>query len=300
MLLSCTVVMGEDISGLDIANDGTEIKFNKDGIEFIPGNENDPNKDPYLENTWDEESKTYTNNTTISVTNADGIGSGINVNATGVNIVNKGTISGTAGGSSIPGYGINILSSSTVKDITNTGLIIGKKGSGYSYGISNEGLITGILTNNGLITGTEAGQRGYGIDNEGSIEILINNGLITGYGGNTGADLIINDHGSIEKLINNGLITAKRATAVNNLYGTITTLINTGVLSGGNNAIDNSFGDMNSINNYGLLVSEGSTVVESYGGATTNFEKKYGLAFKVVSDKCIGFYLFRRIWKSLY
>ena len=285
MLLSCTVVMGttvEDIE-LEIKNDGEIIFVDKDGVIFIPGEEGDP----YPDNKW--KNNTYTNATIISGENPVGDGYGIKIENLGADsnfsLINKGLIIGE--GKNTSSYAIKILSSTTVKDITNTGLIIGKKGSGYSYGISNEGLITGILTNNGLITGTEAGQRGYGIDNEGSIEILINNGLITGYGGNTGADLIINDHGSIEKLINNGLITAKRATAVNNLYGTITTLINTGVLSGGNNAIDNSFGDMNSINNYGLLVSEGSTVVESYGGATTNFEKKYGLAFKVVSDKYV-------------
>ena len=266
MLLSCTVVMGEDISGLDIANDGTEIKFNKDGIEFIPGNENDPNKDPYLENTWDEESKTYTNNTTISVTNADGIGSGINVNATGVNIVNKGTISGTAGGSSIPGYGINILSSSTVKDITNTGLIIGVGSTFYgsSHGILNKGTITGTITNNGLITGTKAGQIGYGILNStGSIERLVNNGLITGDGSNAGATVISNvNSGNIEELINTGLITTKKGTGIqNSSYSGITTLTNSGAIHGTFNGITNaSQEDITNLVNSGVISGETNAI----------------------------------------
>ena len=92
MLLSCTAVLGGDVSGLEITQDTGGIKFSKD----------------YTENIWDEESTIYTNNTTISGTTADGEGSGINVNVAGVNIINKGTISGTSGGNSKSGYGIMI------------------------------------------------------------------------------------------------------------------------------------------------------------------------------------------------
>ncbi|MFV0578499.1 MAG: autotransporter domain-containing protein [Fusobacterium ulcerans] len=319
MLLSCTVAMGADVSGLEITQDTDGIKFSKD----------------YTENTWDEESKTYTNNTTISGINADGIGSGINVNATGVNIVNKGIISGTAGGSSISGYGIKILSSSTVKDITNTGLIIGVGSEPYgsSYGILNNGTITGTIKNNGLITGTKAGQIGYGIINSsGSIERLVNNGLLTGDGSNAGATVISNiNSGNIEELINTGLITTKKGTGIQNssysgitnltnsgaIHGTfngitntsqgvITTLVNSGVISGDRNAINNetyssiknmlntgaiygkasaikNTGTMNEANNYGLLLSNtGDTV----SGVTALIDSNnLGLIFKEVSGK---------------
>ena len=104
MLLSCTVAMGTDVSGLEITKEGGTIIFkDKDGTKFKPGTENDP----YHENTWNEVTKTYTNNTTLSGTSNDssnGCGIILNGNLGEFKFINNALITGTA----TKGYGIGI------------------------------------------------------------------------------------------------------------------------------------------------------------------------------------------------
>ncbi|MDH6456610.1 hypothetical protein M2102_000223 [Fusobacterium sp. PH5-7] len=185
MLLSCTAVMGADVVGLEITKDTSgEIKFSKDGTEFTPGNENDPNKDPYPENTWDEESNTYTNNFTIS----------------GEDISNSDS-----------GYGLKLSGDLEEVSFKNNGIVSGSGTSGY--GITLDSGKIGTIENIGIILGTATGTStdapipsGYGIYiDEGNIENLINNGLISGTGKLAIYGIYINK-GSIENLINNGLI----------------------------------------------------------------------------------------------
>ena len=282
MLLSCTAVLGGDVSGLEITQDTGGIKFSKD----------------YTENIWDEESTIYTNNTTISGTTADGEGSGINVNVVGVNIINKGTISGTSGGNSKSGYGIMILSPSIVKDITNTGLIIGVGSEPYgsSYGISNEGTITGTIKNNGLITGPKSGHAGYGIaNNRGSIERLVNNGLITGDGSNAGATGIYNvNGGNIGELINTGLITPeKRGNGIYNSSNTsnkgITTLKNSGVIHGTNSGIVNSDeGVITNLVNNGVISGETNAINDETSNSIKNMLNTGAIYGKANAIKSTG------------
>ena len=146
MLLSCTSVMGADVVGLEIKNDGG-IKFiGKDG-EFTPRE----NNDPYPNNKWDGD--TYTNNSTISG-EATSVDIGIGIKLSGelkVNLTNNGAIRGSSSGSS-SGYGIWI--NSLIGNLTNNGAIRGSgSSSGSGYGI-DIGSLTGDLTNNGTITGS--------------------------------------------------------------------------------------------------------------------------------------------------
>ena len=230
MLLSCTVVMGADVTGLEIKDNGGNIEFkDKDGKEFTLGSTDDP----YPENTWEEESNTYTNNSIISGTTEDGDGYGIlissefNGNLTnngkitgngpsggfGIytysdfngNLINNGEIAGT--GTSV-GYGIAIASDFD-GNLTNNGEIAGTGSSG-GYGIHTSSDFNGNLTNNGAISGTSEGGVGYGIaitsDFDGN---LTNNGKITsnGPGGGYGIAITSDFNGN---LTNNGEITVGR------------------------------------------------------------------------------------------
>ena len=113
MLLSCTVAMGEDVSGLEITKDTSGgIEFSKDGTGFTPGKKEAPNNDPYLDNSWEENTKTYTNNSLISGTSTNTAGYGIKIDGqsktTELTLVNKALILGKTSFSSKDGYGIYI------------------------------------------------------------------------------------------------------------------------------------------------------------------------------------------------
>ena len=141
MLLSCTAVMGKDVIGLEIKNDGG-IKFiGKDGV-FTPGDKSDP----YFDNKWD--GNTYTNNSTIF---------------------------GKATESSSTGYGLKLSGNLENMNFINNGLISGEKISN-GYGIYNTGGIIGSIENNGSIFG-KGYANNYGIYNENSsIGSLLNSG----------------------------------------------------------------------------------------------------------------------------
>ena len=234
MLLSCTVVMGTDVSGLDIANDGSGIKFSKDGKEFIPKEEGTQKKDPYFDNNWNEE--TYTNNTVIYGKSADANGYGISIvgdktNKININITNNGIISGAGNSKALvlsEGHGINIVGGEDNKiniNVTNNGIINGTGNntytssatilSGEGYGIYSKYSV-GNITNSGLITGignaknpsnSPGGGRGiYSISSEGAIT---NNGVIVAIGNGSAYDagrgIYIN--ASKSNITNSGLIT---------------------------------------------------------------------------------------------
>ena len=162
MLLSCTVAMGvTDVTELKITNDiSGDIEFiGKDGTKFEPGEENDP----YPENTWDEASKTYTNNTVISVNSdsEDGEAYGLKLsgNLSDLSLINNGSIVGTTNEGYGKGYGIYIDGSASTGTLKNNGSIAGTANEGYGNGsgiyIAGSGSI-GTLTNYGSITGTSS------------------------------------------------------------------------------------------------------------------------------------------------
>ena len=234
MLLSCTAVMGEDVLGLKLTNDGSGIKFSKDGKEFIPKDEETEKKDPYFDNNWNEE--TYTNNTVIYGKSADANGYGISIvgdktNKININITNNGIISGAGNGKALvlsEGHGINIVGGEDNKiniNVTNNGIINGTGNntytssatilSGYGNGIYSKYSV-GNITNSGLITGIGnaknpsnspgSGRGIYFINSEGAIT---NNGVIVAIGNGSaydaGSGMCIN--ASKSNITNSGLIT---------------------------------------------------------------------------------------------
>ncbi|EFS25464.2 hypothetical protein FUAG_00979 [Fusobacterium ulcerans ATCC 49185] len=235
MLLSCTVVMGENVAGLEIITGEKGIEFSKDGDKFTPGSATDP----YSDNTWTN--NTYTNNSIISGTSEDGEGYGIYVkdsegklaNLDG-NLRNNGEI---AGKGSTKGYGIYVKDLNG--NLTNNGKITGEGTSTGGYGISILNALNGSLTNNGKITSTNNSGTGtrFGIRVANLNGELTNNGEITAINSGTG-----NSHGvyivsSTEQmnLTNNGEITASATGegygvyVYNNFNGTLT---NNGKITG--------------------------------------------------------------------
>ena len=289
MILSCTVAMGTDVSGLDITKNGENIEFkDKDGKKFEPGNDKE---DPYLENIWDEKSKTYTNNTTISGESKDGEASGVKLSGDldGMSFINKGTIAGTANEGYGNGSGIYNSNYSTIKTLTNNGTITGTSNGGSGSGIHNDGTIT-ELENNGSITGTSSGSSGSGIynSNYSTIKTLTNNGTITGtssgsYGNGYGIHPFNENNAVMAALTNNGIIIGTSSGSYGNGYGiyirdiSITKLENNGTITGalsGNgsgmhssgiyNVVSGNPGPIETLTNNGTIIGTNAEN-ESYG-----------------------------------
>ena len=315
MLLSCTVAMGTDATGLEITNDGRKIEFtDKDGTKFEPGTE----KDPYPENTWDEVTETYTNNTILSGigddssrgygislsgdlgefkfrNNAlikgiatDNYGAGIYIDGSDTTItelINNGSIKGT----SVKSDSLVIWNEGTITTLTNNGSMTGISTKGESYGIYNEyGTIT-TLTNNGAIKGASTEKSGYGIDNvEGTITTLINNGSITGISTEDyGAGIYID--GTITTLTNKGSIKGGSC-GIDNYAGTITTLTNKGFIKGTSTeksvyGID-SAGTITTLTNTGVVYG-GTNAIKNDSGTISN-AYNYGLLVSSTGDTVSG------------
>ncbi|WP_280729197.1 autotransporter outer membrane beta-barrel domain-containing protein [Fusobacterium sp. PH5-7] len=302
ILLSCTSVMGADVVGLEIKKDGTEIKFSKDTIPFDPNNPEDINN-PYPENIWDDSTKTYTNNFTISGTTGYGLrlsgdlgevcfkNNGIinddssSYNACGIiletvigSIINIGSISGNNESSDFgkSGYGIANFNGK-IEIVTNTGSILGK-GKNSGYGIVNgnnyggQGNI-GTLTNAGLILGEGTSSSGYGIQNKtgSKIEIITNRGLISGTGT---SGYGIESNGSIGAMTNIGLILGTGTTSSSygiSLSGSVDNITNKGSILGEGTGSDVGISGLSntSLSNAGLISGRGNSSVSGIGISQT-------------------------------
>ena len=239
MLLSCTFVMGattvrEDVIELNIANDGSGIKFDK----VFP--ENSWKENIYTNNAIilgesstgtenrigikidggnKETNLTLVNNNTISGKSAHGNGYGILMEHLGenskFNFINNGVVSGESSATEAEnGYGIYISGNKNENidfSIQNNGLIIGKSLHKRGYGVYISNLKGGSFVNNGTISGVSSGEAGsgYGIylnSVSGNGFTLENNGLISGKGYNSYG--ICGSTSNIGTLKNNGLILA--------------------------------------------------------------------------------------------
>ena len=309
MLLSCTVVMGTDVSGLEITNDGSG------NIEFTDKDGNKSEDNPYPENSWDEVTETYINNMALSGTSNDssnGCGISLNGDLGEFKFINNALITGTGAENEDYSYGIGIynqrgttitelvnngsikgisvksdslviFNSGTITTLTNKGTITGISTEGESNGIYNEYSTITTLTNKGTITGISTEGESNGIYSDGTITTLTNKGTITGISTKGASNGIYNEYSTITTLTNNGSIKGISIEgASNGIYSdsTITTLINTGVVYGGTNAIKNDSGTISNANNYGLLVS-GDNSEDTVSGVTLT--KNLGLIFKDVS-----------------
>ena len=260
-LLSCTAVMGATSDNyLWIRENNGAIEFNtaktfdKDGTN---GNWN--GKNPYKKNNWNADTKTYTNNMTLSSSKNNGkdtyenkevdISYGLRLNGdmTGLKFINNSSIIGTGNN-----FGYGIYNTGKIKDIINIRIISGF-GTDFGRGIYNSSMM-GNIANTGIISGT-----GNGIYNTGKIRDVTNIGVIRGDGNASG---IYND-----------------------LNKEITFLTNIGVIYGETNAIKNYGGTIGTAKNYGILVngSDSNVVVDGLTSGTASGENKivnYGLIIK--------------------
>ncbi|MFV0579336.1 MAG: autotransporter domain-containing protein, partial [Fusobacterium ulcerans] len=322
MLLSCTVVMGADVTAkkLEITKDGNgNIEFkNESGESFTPESEDE--KNPYPDNNWNASTNTYTNNSVISGKtevadpSSDVYEAALKVTAPEINLVNNGvikeeiTVTGTTNKN---GYGYGIYIASDLNgSLTNNGEIAGSgtyngygiyvgnlagkltnngnitaSGSKTSFGIYIKSDLNGNLTNNGEITAAATDGRGYGIYVASDLNgNLTNNGIITidGYGIYVASKLNGN-------LTNNGIINTNGATSslgiriARDLTGNLT-----------NNRIINDNGNDNGRNSfsYGIYAQSlnGSLANNGIisGTATTgNGMKSFiisGIGIRIVND----------------
>ena len=270
-LLSCTVVMGAGEIGLEIGNSENRIEFKKDGTVFIPKKEDGSDKDPYLDNSWEEGAKTYTNNTIISGYSGSGNSYGVKLSGTldKFKFINNTLITGTGYDEA---YGI-FLDSSKVEDIINTGVVT-VRSFDTTYGIYLASSKAEGITNSGIIsTANDGSPSAYGIYLRDSsvVEYIENTGLI--YSAYNGIEL---NSSSIGDIINTGVIYGDNYQGISQYSdSTISHITNTGVIYGKINAVNNSSGTIGSLNNYGILATKGSSVVANSGTLTT--ENNYGL-----------------------
>ena len=272
-LLSCTAVMGED-NYLWIKEDS--------GIKFSTDNSDPAGVDnPYIENNWD--GSIYINNIALSGTNndsgTDGYGLKLGGDLGGFELINSGSIAGTATGNE-RGYGI-YNNSDSIRSLTNKGSIIGTVtgSASESYGIRNESGTITTLANNGLIIGVYRGDMANsgGIYNEsGTIESLVNSGSLTGMSIGSSGYGIYNKSGTIESLANSGSIegrtTTEVAIGIGNL-GTITELTNNGSIKG-TAVSDKGYGIQNT-DTITKLVNNGSVKGTAAGNLSYGIYNQY-------------------------
>ena len=278
-LLSCTAVIGAD-SYLWIREKDNTIQFNTIITTDNDGNIGDWNEEnPYSDNNWDKDTKTYTNNTTLLSSKANGVNiNGDNIsyglrlsgNLTGVNFINNGSITGIISGSSGHSKGYGIYNLAIMGNMTNKGIISGygsgdgtgsARGAGfgiYNYLRNNN---IGNIENIGIISGYGnaifSNGTGYGIYNAAIMGNMTNKGIISGYG-----------YGSDE------------GGGIYNYPGTMS-IINTGVINGTSTGFASGYGiknsdGMESITNKGIIIGSINSFASGYGYGIYNFSGKIG------------------------
>ncbi|AVQ31126.1 autotransporter outer membrane beta-barrel domain-containing protein [Fusobacterium varium] len=279
-LLSCTAVMGED-NYLWIKGDSGAIEFNTTATTDDDGKWEKEN--PYSDNKWDKDTKTYTNNM-ILLSNGEGGNYGRNLSyglrlsgeLTDVNFVNNGSIIGIMRDTSSSSSGYGIYNSAKMSNIENTGVISGSgiyngNAASYGYGIyNNSSAEIKDITNTGTISGfaddvNDSGSTasGHGIYNDSGAEIqnITNTGTISGFADD------VNDSGS----------TASGHGIYNDSGAEIQNIKNTGLISGygtgrrgsnGYGIYNNPRAEIKDITNIGAIINIG--VISGYGDDTTS------------------------------
>ncbi|MCF2674772.1 autotransporter domain-containing protein, partial [Fusobacterium varium] len=302
-LLSCTAVMGED-NYLWIKEDSGAIKFSTDSTTGDNGEWKTEN--PYSDNKWDKDTKTYTNNMILSSNRVDGnygtnlsYGLRLSGELTDVNFVNNNSITGKVSSGSGDGYGI--YNSAEMGNIKNAGEISGSGISG-GYGIENKSGTIGGITNTGEISGSGIGNSnatgngfGYGIDNSATMGNIENKGVISGTGKGAsigkGYGYGIDNSATMKNITNTGIISGTgigdsrysgEGYGIKNILGTMENITNTGLISGtGIGTSSSGDGEGYGINNYststmGKITNTG--VISGIGKDSSGNNKGYGIS----------------------
>ncbi len=264
------------------------IKDDNGEIKFSTNGREWNNENPYSENSWNTTTNTYTNNITLS-----GKGNGVS----GAN------------------YGLKLGTITNLNSefkFINNGVISGTGSGNSACGIlyNGQGKIEAI-TNKGEISGkssTRNSDSGYGInissEERGTVRkigTLNNIGKI--YGESTSNDgygiYISNQTGEITTINNTGIISGKSTGKRNSGYGIyiygssgeITTINNTGIISGKSTSNDgygicNSRGTIGAINNTGVIYGESWAINNSSGAI--NKVNNYGILVSCGSSTING------------
>ena len=301
-LLSCTAVMGADDNYLWIKEDSEGIKFSTDSTtgdngEWTPAN-------PYSNNNWDTATKTYTNNTLLSSSAANGkdrynenISHGLRLSGdlTNVNFTNNGSVIGTISSSSNAGYGI-YNEASKMGNIENAGVINGTGSSGTGSGIYNSGTM-GNIVNIGIISGSgtsSASANGSGIYNYNSAKIgdITNTGVISasanGSGPSPSKGYGISNYSSstMKNIINTGVINGYGSATGSGIYNDaaceIENITNTGIISGSGTSSgygissEGSRAEIKVITNTGVIYGK-NNAIKNDTDATIDTVDNYGI-----------------------
>jgi hypothetical protein len=169
----------------------------------------------------------------------------VTVSQSSTSLTNSGTIEF---GQGTDGIGVRVLDGVTLQFLTNSSSANIRENvntlGGQPYGIYNSGTI-GTLNNQGSITGL----RMYsGIYNIGTITNLTNSGIISA-GYSTGID----NEGAIVNLTNSETISGDVYGIYNRPSSIISTLINSGSISGGSDGILSLFGNISTLTNTGTI-----------------------------------------------
>ncbi|WP_462425922.1 autotransporter family protein [Fusobacterium varium] len=264
------------------------IKDDNGEIKFSTNGREWNNENPYSENSWNTTTNTYTNNITLS-----GKGNGVS----GAN------------------YGLKLGTITNLNSefkFINNGVISGTGSGNSACGIlyNGQGKIEAI-TNKGEISGkssTRNSDSGYGINISSEeretvrkIGTLNNIGKI--YGESTSNDgygiYISNQTGEITTINNTGIISGKSTGKRNSGYGIyiygssgeITTINNTGIISGKSTSNDgygicNSRGTIGTINNTGVIYGKSWAINNSSGAI--NKVNNYGILVSCGSSTING------------
>ena len=264
------------------------IKDDNGEIKFSTNGREWNNENPYSENSWNTTTNTYTNNITLS-----GKGNGVS----GAN------------------YGLKLGTITNLNSefkFINNGVISGTGSGNSACGIlyNGQGKIEAI-TNKGEISGkssTRNSDSGYGINISSEeretvrkIGTLNNIGKI--YGESTSNDgygiYISNQTGEITTINNTGIISGKSTGKRNSGYGIyiygssgeITTINNTGIISGKSTSNDgygicNSRGTIGAINNTGVIYGKSWAINNSSGAI--NKVNNYGILVSCGSSTING------------
>ena len=328
MLLSCTFVMGattvrEDVIELNIANDGSGIKFDK----VFP--ENSWKENIYTNNAIilgesstgtenrigikidggnKETNLTLVNNNTISGKSTHGNGYGILMEHLGegskFKFINNGVVSGESSATDPEGgYGIYISGNKDENidfSIQNNGLIIGKSLHQRGYGVYISNLKGGSFVNNGTISGVSSGETGsgYGIylnSVSGNEFTLENNGLISGDGLISGKGYnsygICGSTSNIGTLKNNGLILVLGGNSNYGIYmvtgSSARVLENNGLILSNGTGIRATAATNEDKGKIGNIVNNGAISAEKYGIAADPTNNNGGFIDKIVNTGVI-------------
>ncbi|MEH1739853.1 autotransporter outer membrane beta-barrel domain-containing protein [Fusobacterium varium] len=304
-LLSCTAVMGaEGDNYLWIRGNNKKIEFNTIITTDNDGNIGNWNKEnPYSNNNWDKDTKTYTNNMTLLSSKANGrdgnnnnisYGLRLSGNLNDMNFVNNGSITGIISASSgRKGYGIYNLA--IMGNMTNKGIISGygsgdgtgsARGAGFGIYNSVKNNNIGNIENIGIISGYGnaifSNGTGYGIYNAAPMGNVTNKGIISGYGyGSDEGWGIYNNPGTMS-IINTGVISGTSFSAgygINN-SDKMESITNKGIISGSITSfaskcgygIYNLSGKIGNITNKGVISGTG----DGYGIANATITSDVG------------------------